>query len=151
MEAPFTIRIFVPNGDPEGVRIIDKMNWTGIGIAFPRAEWSEVKRRAEFDRPGVYILVGYPNEDDDLPILYIGQADGVRNRIDAHVQTKEFWDWAIVFTSAVGGLNRAHVTWLEHALLDRAKRVERCRLDNGNFPQEPAMGGSRKSRHDRVF
>jgi len=26
---PFTIRIFVPDGDPEGVRIIDRMNWTG--------------------------------------------------------------------------------------------------------------------------
>ena len=35
MPDPFTIRIFVPNGDPEGVRIIDRMNWTGVGIAFP--------------------------------------------------------------------------------------------------------------------
>jgi hypothetical protein len=26
--APFTIRIFVPDGDPEGVRIINRMNWT---------------------------------------------------------------------------------------------------------------------------
>ena len=25
---PFTIRIFVPDGDPEGIRIIDRMNWT---------------------------------------------------------------------------------------------------------------------------
>jgi len=33
---PFTIRIFVPDGNPEGVRIIDRMNWTGLGIAFPR-------------------------------------------------------------------------------------------------------------------
>ena len=28
---PFTIRIFVPDGNPEGVRIIDRMNWTGMG------------------------------------------------------------------------------------------------------------------------
>ena len=29
--APFTIRIFVPDGDPEGFRLIDRMNWTGLG------------------------------------------------------------------------------------------------------------------------
>ena len=39
MAEPFTIRIFVPDGDPEGVRIIDRMNWTGTGIAFPRGSW----------------------------------------------------------------------------------------------------------------
>ena len=35
MPDPFTIRIFVPDGAPEGVRLIDRMNWTGIGLAFP--------------------------------------------------------------------------------------------------------------------
>ena len=35
MSDPFTIRIFVPDGDPEGLRIIDRMNWTGLGIVFP--------------------------------------------------------------------------------------------------------------------
>jgi hypothetical protein len=29
MPDPFTIRILVPDGDPEGVRLIDRMNWTG--------------------------------------------------------------------------------------------------------------------------
>ena len=78
MADPFTIRVFVPDGNPEGVRLIDRMNWTGIGVAFPRARWSEVKLRPEMQRTGVYVLVGYRAEDDDLPTLYIGQADGVR-------------------------------------------------------------------------
>jgi hypothetical protein len=108
MPDPFTMRIFVPDGDPEGVRLIDRMNWTGLGIAFPRHKWLEVRQRSEFLRPGVYILVGY--QEDDLPTIYIGQADGVRNRIEAHYQTKEFWDWGIMFVSNSGGLNRAHVT-----------------------------------------
>ncbi len=38
---PYTIRIFVPNGDPQGVRVIDRMNWTGQGIVFPREKWPE--------------------------------------------------------------------------------------------------------------
>jgi hypothetical protein len=31
----FTIRIYLPDGDPEGVQVIDRMNWTGIGVFFP--------------------------------------------------------------------------------------------------------------------
>ena len=58
MAEPFTIKIFVPDGDPEGVRIIDRMNWTGVGIAFPRTEWRKVMNRSEFCKTGVYILVG---------------------------------------------------------------------------------------------
>ena len=33
MSEPYTIRIFVPDGDPEGAKIIELMNWTGVGIA----------------------------------------------------------------------------------------------------------------------
>lgn len=50
MPDPFTIRIFVPDGDPEGVRIIDRMNWTGVGVVFTRAKWQEVRSRSEFAR-----------------------------------------------------------------------------------------------------
>jgi hypothetical protein len=142
---PFTIRIFVPDGDPEGVRIIDRMNWTGLGIAFPRSKWQDVKQRAEFKRTGVYILVGYQGQDDDLPTLYIGQADGVGTRLDSHYQSKDFWDWGIVFVSNSGGLNRAHVTWLEHALVNRVTKTKRCHLDNGNIPQEPALTEAEKA------
>jgi hypothetical protein len=50
MPDPFTIRIFVPDGDPEGLRIIDRMNWTGQGIVFPREEWMKIRHRSEFSR-----------------------------------------------------------------------------------------------------
>jgi len=142
---PFTIRIFVPDGDPEGVRIIDRMNWTGLGIVFPRSKWPEVRQRAEFSRTGVYILVGYKAATDELPTLYIGQADGVRGRIDSHFQNKDFWDWGLTFVSNSGGLNRAHVTWLEYALVQRASQAKRCNLDNGNAPQEPALSEAEKA------
>ena len=145
MTEPFTIRIFVPDGDPEGVRIIDRMNWTGVGIAFPRSEWRKVKNRSEFCKTGVYILVGYREEDDELQTLYIGQGDGIKNRIESHFQNKDFWDWGIGFVSNSGGLNRAHITWLEYALIERANKTGRCHLDNGNAPQEPALTESEKA------
>ena len=143
MPDPFTIRIFVPDGDPEGVRLIDRMNWTGLGVVFPRSKWPGVRQRSEFVRAGVYILVGY--QEDDLPTVYIGQADGVRNRIEPHYQNKDFWDWGVIFVSNSGGLNRAHVTWLEYALVDRATATGRCRLDNGNAPQEPILSEAERA------
>lgn len=142
---PFTLRIYVPDGDPEGVRIIDRMNWTGIGIVFPRGKWTDVRKRGELVKTGVYILVGFKDENEDLPTVYIGQADGVGNRIESHVQKKNFWDWGVVFVSTSGGLNRAHVTWLEYALIQRAQQAGRCQLDNTNVPQEPALTEAEKA------
>jgi hypothetical protein len=80
-----------------------------------------------------------------LPTVYIRQADGVGNRIESHVQKKDFWDWSIVFISTSGGLNRAHVTWLEYALIQRATQTKRCHLDNGNVPQESALTEAEKA------
>jgi len=57
MADPYTIRIFVPYGDPEGLRIIDRMNWTGLGVAFPREDWPKIKLRPEFTRAGVYVFI----------------------------------------------------------------------------------------------
>src|SRR5207237_2270500 len=84
----FTIRIYVVDGDPQGVRFIDRMNWTGLGIVFPRQKWPTTKLRNEFSRAGVYILVGYPGEEDELPTVYIGEGEVIRNRLDSHFQSK---------------------------------------------------------------
>ncbi len=77
MTDPFTIRIFVPDGDPEGKRVIDRMNWTGCAVAFPREKWPEAQTRDEFSNMGVYILSGYAG-DSDLPTIYVGQTDELR-------------------------------------------------------------------------
>lgn len=147
MAEPYTIRIFVPDGDPEGLRIIDRMNWTGLGIVFPREAWTRIKQRQDFGKPGVYILVGYVSDEDDLPTLYIGQGDVVRARLESHVLNKDFWSKAIVFVSSIGsgGLNRAHATWLEHALIQRALSANQSHLENGTEPQEPSLSEAEKA------
>jgi len=144
MPKPYTIRLFVPNGDPSAFKIIHKMNWTGIGLEISREAWTKHKNRKEFEQAGIYILFGY-QEEDDLPILYIGQGDGVKNRIEAHEKNKEFWDKALVFVSSNGGLNRAHITWLEWSLIQQAKNIGRCKLDNNATPNEPILTESEKA------
>jgi hypothetical protein len=123
------------------------MNWTGLGVVFPREGWTGVRQRPEFAKPGVYILIGYVSDEDDLPTIYIGQGDVVRARIDSHAQSKEFWSKAAVFVSSTagGGLNRAHATWLEHALIRRAVAARQSHLENGTEPQEPALSEAEKA------
>ena len=141
---PFTIRIFVPDGDPEGVRLIDRMNWTGLGVVIPREKWPSTKQRAEFSRTGVYILTGQ-TEADELPTIYVGEGREVRTRIDAHFQNKEFWDRGIIFTASNNSLNTAHAKWLEHALVDRALQAKRSILDNGTEPLEPTLSEAERA------
>jgi len=144
MSKPYTIRLFVPDGDPGTFKIIDKMNWTGIGLEISREAWAKHKNRRELEQAGIYILFGY-QEGDDLPTIYIGQGDGVKNRIESHEKNKTFWDKVLVFVSSNGGLNRAHITWLEWALIQQAKNTGRCKLDNNVTPNEPILTESEKA------
>ena len=36
MQTPFSLRIFVAYGDADGLRIVDKSNWIGKALVFPR-------------------------------------------------------------------------------------------------------------------
>ena len=137
MADSYTIRIYIPNGDPEGLRIISRMDWTGSGVVFPREDWPNIKQRPEFGYAGVYILIGHA-ADDDLPTLYIGQGDVVRARLESHVANKDFWSSAVTFVST-GGLNSAHAKWLEYALVKRALEMKRCHLENSTEPQAPQL------------
>lgn len=144
MNNPFTIRIFVPEGDPEGLRIIDRLSSTGIFFAFPRTKWEQIKSRAELTGAGIYILTGYSNPEDELPTVYIGQADTIRNRIEQHIKNKDFWDRAIIFASA-NKINATHARWLEYALIKRVLETKQSIVENGNSPQEPTISEAEKA------
>jgi hypothetical protein len=143
MSDAYTIRIFVADGDPEGLRIIDQLNWTGLGAVFPRQRWPGLKAddSYNFDRPGIYLLWGFV-EEDELPTLYIGQGDCVSDRIGHHFKQKDFWQYCVVFTSTSSNFNSAHAQWIEHALVRTARDADMCHLENGNSPLPPALAKS---------
>jgi hypothetical protein len=58
----FSIRIFVPDGDPDGLRMVERSNWIGKALVFPRSLLPHIKRRNEFGQTGVYVLIG-PREE----------------------------------------------------------------------------------------
>ncbi|MGB3722130.1 MAG: GIY-YIG nuclease family protein [Pacificimonas sp.] len=147
MSGPFTLRVFVPSGDPKGTRVIDRMNWTGSGIYIPRDDLFAGCQRPEMQKPGVYVLLGH--EDDgtgnERPVAYIGQAEHVGKRLQQHDGGKDFWDRAMAFVSNSHGLNRAHIVWLEWALMVAAQKADVARMDNGLSHSEPQLSESEKA------
>jgi hypothetical protein len=134
----FSVRIFIPSGEPDGLRIVEKSNWTGQGFVFPRSLFAEARQRPELRRTGAYVLWG-PSESGQLPRVYVGEGDGVLPRLDQHAKNKDFWTHAVVFTSKDQNLNKAHVQYLEWRMLAMATEAKRSELDNGNVPQPPAL------------
>jgi hypothetical protein len=59
---PATIKLFLTDGKPEGIRTAEISNWTGKAIAGPRSELAELLIREELLSPGVYLLTGVDPE-----------------------------------------------------------------------------------------
>jgi hypothetical protein len=136
---PFSLRIFVADGDPDGLRIVEKSNWIGKALVFPRALLPQVKARPELAQTGVYLLLG-PRPDREGDMLYVGEGDPIRPRLESHYAKKDFWTRAIGFTTTTSGqLNKAHVQFLESRLIALARAAKRMPLDNANQPAEPSL------------
>ncbi|MGH8830020.1 MAG: GIY-YIG nuclease family protein [Polaromonas sp.] len=135
---PFSLRIFVADGDPDGLRLVERSNWVGKALVFPRALLPQVKQRPELAQTGVYLLLG-PRDDGEGDMLYVGEGDPIRPRLESHYAQKDFWTRAVCFVATPGQLNKAHVQFLESNLVRLAKAAKRLPLDNGNHPTEPSL------------
>jgi hypothetical protein len=137
----FSLRLFLPDGTPDGLRVAEKSNWTGRGVVCPRPRFKEAKARPEFDRTGVYVLLG-PSEESELPTVYVGEGDPARPRLERHFADKDFWTTLVLFVSKDESLNKAHVQRLECRLHELARTANRCLLDNVQVPQPPSLSES---------
>lgn len=134
---PTSIRIFLAEGVPEGLRIVEKSNWTGRAVVASRSQLDRALAREELRQPGVYVLTG--ETEDGAPQVYIGEADVLRDRLKQHVAAKEFWSRLVAFTSTNEGLNKAHVRYLEARLVGLARNANQWKLENGTQPASPPL------------
>lgn len=126
-----TIKIFLIDGEPNGLKTAELSNWVGQAIVIPRNKLKEIKQRAECNKPAVYFLIGKEDEEALLQTAYIGEAENLWNRLSTHDSSKDFWQTAIAFVSKDNNLTKAHVKYLESKCLDLAKTAKRFDLDNG--------------------
>lgn len=122
-----TIQIFLPNGEPRGVRQAEITTKTVRVFDIPRGDVSSLPADISLNVPGLYFLIG---ADDDQPNVYIGESDSVKHRLAQHLLGKDFWDRAIIAISMTNSWTKAHVQLLENAALEAAKKSRQYKIVN---------------------
>lgn len=124
-----TIKLFLPTGDPQGLKVAELSNWNGKALAAPRSELKELLAREEMEQSGIYCLTG-TDDETNRPAAYIGEAETLGDRLRSH-REKDFWVQANVFLSKDENLTKAHTRYLEGRLIDEARKAGRWQLING--------------------
>ncbi len=135
MARPQTIQIFLPDGNPRGVRIAEITNRTVQAILFPRNQFDYVLTRKELSNVGFYFLFG--ESEEGKPLVYIGEAEECAARLSQHHRNKDFWNYAIVIISKINVFTKTHVKFFEHIAIKQAIEVNRWKLDNNSVSNLP--------------
>jgi len=131
-----TIQIFLPTGEPRGIRIAEITTRIVQAVAVPRSDWIRAKARPELDHVALYFLFG-ESEQAAKPLVYIGQTEDLRKRIDQHNASKDFWHLAIFVISRIHSFTQAHIRYLEWYSIQAAKDAGRFQVENGNAGSRP--------------
>lgn len=143
---PTSIRIFLADGTPDGLRIVEKPNWTGRAISASRSQLKRALQREELGQPGIYVLTGW--DQDGARQAYIGESDKLRVRIKQHASAKDFWTRAIAFVSTNQSLNKAYLRYLEARLIRLATDSKQWEIENGTAPAPPPLSEMDKADAD---
>ncbi|SFD85939.1 GIY-YIG nuclease family protein [Thermophagus xiamenensis] len=137
------ITLFLIDGVPNGRITCELSNWTGKAYKIPRIYLSDSSKREELKKPGVYLLFGKDEANNDK--VYIGEAEVIYDRLKQHLSQKDFWNETIAFISKDENLNKAHIKYLESRLFGIAKNVKRYKIENGATPTMSAISEADKA------
>ncbi len=133
---PKTIQIFLPGGEPQGIRIAEITTRIVQVIEVPRSLLADFLAMPESEQVAVYFLVS-DAADDDAPRVYVGQTGDLRTRLLAHNQKKDFWQRALVLVSRTNSLTQTHSLFLEWHCLQQIEAAGRYTAENGNGGSRP--------------
>jgi hypothetical protein len=136
------IRLFLVDGNPNGLRTVEISNMTIYTTVFPRAKLQDFLQRDESNKAGCYVLIGRDIDRPEEMLVYIGEGENVGYRLKYHALSehqKEFWEEAIVFTSKDDYITKTQIQYLESELYRLADEAGRIKLDNTNRPSKPNL------------
>lgn len=129
-----SVQLYLVDGTPGGLVIAEIFNWTGKVLSCPRAQLDSLLKRNEVEGTGVYILLGDDPDNITKPIAYVGETDEVRRRIKQHSQQdNDWWNRVIAITNKDLNITKAHVRYLEHHIIVKAREANRSTVRNGNL------------------
>lgn len=133
-----TIQIFLPDGDPRGVRIAEITSRTVQAVQVPRGVIERAATRPELRQVGVYFLFG-DDAGGGLPMVYVGEAGDGWQRLLQHHREKDFWTQAVVVTSKTHHFDKGQGVWLEWICTREAERIGRYRVLNQASARAPHL------------
>jgi hypothetical protein len=132
------LTVLVPEASADPIEVYDeyaalRMAVVGrMGVAsLPQEDW---------DVPGVYLLLGIPDNEARWSV-YVGKAPaGVRSRVLQHAKSKTSWVRGIlVRRDTTFGFNSAQIGWLEGRLFDLFSAAAGAVLDNTVRPSDETL------------
>ncbi|MDA0765388.1 MAG: GIY-YIG nuclease family protein [Verrucomicrobia bacterium] len=134
---PKTIQIFLPGGDPRGIRIAEITTRIVQVIEVPRSLLGDFLQMPECSQVGIYYLIG--ESENGEPKVYIGQTGELGKRLRQHNsdERRDFWERALVLISRTNSLTQTHALFLEWHSLQMAKAAGRYSDENGNNGSKP--------------
>lgn len=136
INTPKTIQIFLPEGDPRGIRIAEITTRIVQVIEVPRSLLADFIKMPESDQVAVYFLFG-ESEDGAENKVYIGQTGDLRARLTKHNKDKDFWERALILISKTNSMTQTHALFLEWFCIQEAKKSGRYYMENGTGGTKP--------------
>lgn len=133
---PKTIQIFLPSGDPQGIRIAEITTRIVQVLDVPRSLLADFFEMPESKRVALYFLVREGSDGED-PRVYVGQTGDVRARLTSHHQKREFWTRALVLIATTNSLTQTHALFLEWLCIQEIRKAGRYADENGNSGSRP--------------
>ncbi|MCB0810787.1 MAG: GIY-YIG nuclease family protein [Flavobacteriales bacterium] len=130
-----TIQIFLPEGNPRGIRVAEITSRTVKVIQIPRAELAKGLGREELSNVGLYFLVG--ESESGQAKVYVGETEDCSKRLKDHNRKYDWWQTALVCISTSAAFTKTHVKYLEWHCHQEAVKTGRYAVDNTNVPTKP--------------
>ena len=134
--APKTIQIYLPGGDPRGIRVAELTTRIVQVIEVPRSLLPTFLAMPESTQVAVYFLVG-ESDDGTERRVYVGQSGDLPTRLKDHNKAKPFWQRALVMVSRTHSLTQTHALFLEWHSLQAIRAAGRFTDENGNGGSRP--------------
>ena len=125
-----SIKLFFVDGRLDGKLTAEVFNWMGHALRTPRTQLRQALSRAQAHQTGVYVLLG---DKDARPGACFGEPKKLSKRLKKQAGHKDWWDTAVLVTTAADSLHKAHGKYLESRLVEIAKNLNFSVLENANI------------------
>lgn len=135
---PFSVRIYLQDGDADGVKVVSKSKWGGRCLLIPRSSLPHEKDRQELNAAGVFLLFS-PCAGSEKQTLFIDAAEPVGAQLGEVLNQADSWSDSIIFTCKEDSLSLAQYQYIAKRLLALAKNSSKAQLANHDIPSPKSL------------